>query len=94
MSWKPQVFVKSENKWCGNALVFETREEAEQNASDLLMRWFVPTDSRAIESTDPVNYRYMNRQLQAIAVEKEIAKDKSIGAAEAKAIHRLLNGRH
>ncbi len=66
MSWKPQVFLASENKWCGNALVFETEEEACQNASDLLMRWFVPTDSRAIESTDPVNYRYINRQLERL----------------------------
>lgn len=94
MSWKPQVFIQSENKWCGNALVFETREEAEQNASDLLMRWFVPTDSRAIESTDPVNYRYVDHTLRAVAVDKEITKDKSISASEAKAIHRLLNGRH
>ena len=61
MSWKPEVMV--EGKWCGNALVFATREEAEQNASDLLMRWFVPTDSRAAESMDPVNYRYVDRQL-------------------------------
>lgn len=61
MSWKPQVFV--ENKWAGNALVFATKEEAENNARDLLMRWFVPTDSRAIESEDPVNYQYVNGNL-------------------------------
>lgn len=63
MSWKPQVFLPNENKWCGNALVFETKEEAENNARDLLMRWFVPTDSRAIESDEPVNYRYVDQQL-------------------------------
>ncbi len=61
MSWKPEVMVSG--KWAGNALVFATREEAEQNASDLLMRWFVPTDSRAVESSDPVNYSYAGRQL-------------------------------
>lgn len=66
MSWKPEVFIKSENKWCGNALVFATREEAEQNASDLLMRWYVPIDSRAVESQEPVNYRYINRKLEAV----------------------------
>lgn len=94
MSWKPEVFIKSENKWCDNALVFATKEEAEQNASDLLMRWFVPIDSRAVESNEPVNYSYVDRTLRAVAVDKEIAKDKSIGAKETKAIHRLLNGRH
>jgi hypothetical protein len=66
MSWKPQVFLPNENKWCGNALVFATKEEAENNARDLLMRWFVPTDSRAIESTDPVNYSYVDRVLTPI----------------------------
>jgi hypothetical protein len=66
MSWKPQVFV--EGKWAGNALVFATKEEAEQNGRDLLMRWFVPTDSRAIESTDPVNYSYVNGRLERVEV--------------------------
>lgn len=61
MSWKPEVFL--EGKWSCNGLVFATEKEAADNARDLLMRWFVPTDSRAVESTDPVNYRYVDRQL-------------------------------
>jgi hypothetical protein len=65
-NWKPEVLV--DGKWCANALVFATQEEAEQNARDLLMRWFVPTDSRAVESTDPVNYSYANRQLNRLEV--------------------------
>jgi len=67
MSWKPQVFIKSENQWCGNALVFATEKEAADNARDLLMRWFVPTDFRAVESTDPVNYRYVDGKLEAVS---------------------------
>jgi hypothetical protein len=63
-NWKPEVFL--EGKWSCNALVFATKEEAEQNARDLLMRWFVPTDSRAVESTDPVNYSYVGRILTRI----------------------------
>jgi hypothetical protein len=63
MSWKPQVYLPNESKWCGNALVFETKLEAETNAHDLLMRWFVPTDYRAVESDEPVNYRYVDHQL-------------------------------
>lgn len=65
MSWKPEVFC--EHKWCANGLVFATKEEAEQNARDLLMRWFVPSDSRAAESSDPVNYRYVDHKLVPIS---------------------------
>ena len=64
MSFKPQVF--AEGEWCGNGLVFETREEAEQNAKDLLSRWYVPIDSRAIESDEIPNYRYVDHQLVEI----------------------------
>jgi hypothetical protein len=58
MSWKPEVF--AEGEWCGNDLVFETRDEAERWGRDLLYRWFVPTDSRAVESYDPVNYKMID----------------------------------
>lgn len=54
-SWAPEVLV--EGKWSGNAIRFATKEEAELYGLDLLGRWFVPTDSRAVGSTDPVNYR-------------------------------------
>jgi hypothetical protein len=66
MSWKPEVYV--DGKWCGNALRFATRDEAEQNGADLLMCWFVPTDSRAVPSDDPVNYSYLNRKLEAAKI--------------------------
>ena len=36
----------------------ETKEEAEAAGKELLSRWFVPTDSRAVESDEPVNYRF------------------------------------
>lgn len=55
LSYRPEVYVSGE--WCPNGLRFATREEAEASARELLSRWFVPTDSRAAESTDPVNYR-------------------------------------
>jgi len=55
MSYAPEVFL--EGKWSGNALRFATELEADAYGRDLLMRWFVPTDSRAVPSTDPVNYR-------------------------------------
>jgi hypothetical protein len=55
MSWKPEVYTGT---WNGNALRFATKEEAEASGKELLSRWFVPTDSRAVESDDPVNYRF------------------------------------
>jgi hypothetical protein len=53
-SWAPEVY--AQGQWCGNAIRFATRAEAERYASDLLMRWTVPNDARAVQSTDPVNY--------------------------------------
>lgn len=56
MSWKPEVFV--DGQWAGNAVRFATKEEAEASGRELLSRWWVPSDSRATESEDPVNYRF------------------------------------
>jgi hypothetical protein len=54
MSWKPEVF--ADGSWSGNGLAFATKEESDLWGRDLLMRWFVPTDSRSVESDEPVNY--------------------------------------
>jgi hypothetical protein len=64
MSWKLEVLVGKE--WAGNGLRFATREEAELAGRDLLMRWLVPTDSRAVESTDPVNYEIVDGVQRAV----------------------------
>ena len=64
MNFKPEVFV--EGKWSGNGLVFATREEAELWGKDLLMRWILPTDARAVESKEPVNYVFKAGNLVAI----------------------------
>jgi len=61
MSWKTEVYVDEE--WCGNALVFETELEAKLYGADLLSRWFVPTDYRAVETDAEVNYKIENNQL-------------------------------
>lgn len=56
MSWAPEVLV--EGKWSGNALRFATKEEAERYGVGLLARWFVPTNSRAVETpNERANYR-------------------------------------
>ena len=72
MSWKPEVCV--DGKWAGNALRFETKEEAEASGRELLMRWFVPTDSRATECDEPVNYRFDFTAFQNVRLEDVTAQ--------------------
>ena len=69
MSFKPEVIVDSSGKWCGTPPRFATtREEAEANVRDLANRWFAVTDTRVVESDDPINYSWRNGK--SIAVEK------------------------
>jgi hypothetical protein len=66
-SWKPEVIADSSGEWCGNALRFATREEAEANVKDLMWRWTLVTDTRVVESDDEVNYRWVNgKGLEAV----------------------------
>jgi len=65
-SWKPVVQTDSSGKWYGNALRFATEEEANENAYDLMMRWFAVLDCSAEPSDDPPNYSYINRELKAL----------------------------
>ncbi len=67
MSWRPEVIADSSGQWTPNGLRFATKTEAEQNALDLSMRWTAVRDTRATESSDPVNYSYVNGKLEAIA---------------------------
>jgi hypothetical protein len=69
MSFKPEVIADTSGKWVGNALRFATREEAEANVRDLMMRWFAVHETRAVESDDPVNYRYANGRLESLTTE-------------------------
>ena len=55
-SYKPEVLV--DGQWSTNALRFATKAEAEASVKELMSRWWVPTDGRASESNDPVNYRF------------------------------------
>jgi hypothetical protein len=61
-SYAPEVVADSTGKFYGNALRFATREEAEANVRDLYSRWSLVTDTRVVESDDPVNYRWDNAQ--------------------------------
>lgn len=55
MSWKPEVLV--DGQWSQNAVVFATEEEAVYSAKELMSRWMLVCDSRAVESDMPVNYK-------------------------------------
>ena len=66
MSFKPEVIADSSGRWCGNAMRFATREEAEANVRDLSMRWFAVRETRVAESGDPVNYTYIGGILKEV----------------------------
>src|ERR1700736_2588917 len=69
MSFNPEVIADASGKWCDNALRFATREEAEANVRDLMMRWFAVRETRIVESDDPVNYRYVDGRLESLTSE-------------------------
>lgn len=66
MSWKPEVIADSSGNWAGNGLCFATKEEAEAYVLDLSMRWLAVRETRVVESTDPVNYKWTANGLEAV----------------------------
>ena len=64
MSWKPEFCI--DGKWYDNAVRFATEQEAKDNARDKFMVWTMPTDWRAVESTDAPNYRYTANGLESL----------------------------
>lgn len=65
-SYKPEVQTNGHSDWNGNALRFATREEAEAYVHDLMNRWMLVTDTRVIESDDPVNYAIVDNKLVSL----------------------------
>lgn len=63
-NWKPEVEVNGQ--WSQNSLVFATKEEATRSAGDLMSRWMLVTDYRAVESDLPVNYKIVGDELVAV----------------------------
>lgn len=66
ISWAPEVIADGTGKWCGNALRFATKEEAEANVRDLFSRWTLVRETRVVESTDPVNYKWTEKGLEKL----------------------------
>jgi hypothetical protein len=48
--FKVQVIADSTGQWCGNNLVFATREEGEAYARDLANRWTLVRQWRVVET--------------------------------------------
>lgn len=69
MSWKPEVQTDSTGSWYGNSLRFATKEEAQENVTQLMYRWLAVRDTRVVECDDPVNYKMEQHGL--VRVEKE-----------------------
>lgn len=63
MAWKPEVITEISGKWHGNSLCFATREEAELNVADLMMRWDAVRATRVVETEDAVNVRWSEQGL-------------------------------
>jgi hypothetical protein len=70
MSFIPQVKGVNEDGWTGNGLYFATADEALAYACDLQGRWrgckAGAENRRASESSDSVNYRYVDGKLIAV----------------------------
>jgi hypothetical protein len=72
-SWAPQVVADSSGTWCGNALRFQTKEEAEASAADLQARWILVTRTRAMPSEDRVNYSWDFANRRLVPVKEEVS---------------------
>ena len=67
MSFKVEVREPRSTTWAGNALRFATFEEANDYGAELLSRWTLPETYHVVESTDPVNYVFVDGHAQPIA---------------------------
>lgn len=65
-SYGMEVIADSSGKWCGNGIRLATRDEAERYAQYKFATWTLVTDTRVIESTDPVNYTFGPEGLKAV----------------------------
>jgi hypothetical protein len=70
MSYKPEVIADSSGKWSSNACRFGSLVEASEYVNDLMFRWTMVTDTRVVESDDPVCCRWVNGKVDWLEVPK------------------------
>ena len=68
MSYAPEFLVSG--SWAGNAQRFDTEAEALASAADRFSAWMMPSDFRAAESIDPVNYKRVDDRDEHVTLEK------------------------
>ena len=73
MSWAPEVIADSSGQWCGNALRFATKAEAEANVRDLFGRWTAVKETRVVESDEPANFKWTRNGLEKLQPENDCA---------------------
>ncbi len=74
MSFKPEVIVDNSGEWCGNRLVFATKQESDSYADDLRWRWTLVREFRSVETGDPVTHRWVpGVGLQSVVYHPEAA---------------------
>ena len=71
-SFATEVIADGSGKWCGNALRFATREEAQASGENLALRWTMVRQTRTVESDDPVNYKLVDGVLHDVEPEIEM----------------------
>lgn len=67
-SYAPEVRTGDDPKFYGNALRFATFEEAEAYAKDLMGRWLLVVEYRAVPASGEVNYRWDSEKKVAVPV--------------------------
>jgi hypothetical protein len=66
MSWKAEVVADNTEQFCGNALRFASKLEAEQYVMDLMFRWVLVRKTRTLECEDPVNAEWKDGKLMQL----------------------------
>lgn len=65
-SYAPQVIADGSGRWTGNQLRFPTEAEALAYVHDLMMRWVLVTDTRAMPTDDPATDRFLDGRLSKV----------------------------
>jgi len=58
--WKVQVIADSSNKWCTNALRFDSEDKAKAYGQDLWSRWTAVREWRAVPESTPEGLKESN----------------------------------
>lgn len=60
MNWKMEVSTDNSGAWNSNSCVYATEGEAMKAGEELMSRWLLVRDYRAVESDETVNYKFEN----------------------------------